>query len=64
MPFVRDHTLDIFFFFNWDSPHARLNNHYEAWSYKKRSTKRKAFDISKKTPLTSSHHQMTYIFCE
>ena len=30
----------VFFFFNWDSPHARLNSHYEAWSYKKRSTKR------------------------
>ena len=30
----------ILFFFNWDSPHARLNWHYEAWSYKKRSTKR------------------------
>ena len=29
----------IYFFFNWDSPHARLNSHYEAWSYKKRSTK-------------------------
>ena len=29
-----------FFFFNWDSPHARLNSHYEAWSYKKRSTKK------------------------
>ena len=29
-----------FFFFNWDSPHARLNSHYKAWSYKKRSTKR------------------------
>ena len=28
------------FFFNWDSPHARLNSHYEAWSYKKKSTKR------------------------
>ena len=22
------------FFFNWDSPHARLNSHYKAWSYK------------------------------
>ena len=22
-------------FFNWDSLHARLNTHYEAWSYKK-----------------------------
>ena len=30
----------LIFFFNWDSPHARLNSHYEAWSYKKRSTKR------------------------
>ena len=28
------------FFFNWDSPHERLNSHYEAWSYKKRNTKR------------------------
>ena len=30
----------FFFFFNWDSPHARLTSNYEAWSYKKRSTKR------------------------
>ena len=30
----------FFFFFNWDSPHARLNSHCEAWSYKKRRTKR------------------------
>ena len=30
----------FFFFLNWDSPHTRLNSHYEAWSYKKRSTKR------------------------
>ena len=28
------------FLFNWDSLHARLNSHYEAWSYKKRSTKK------------------------
>ena len=28
-----------FFFFNWDSLYARLNSHYEAWSYKKGSTK-------------------------
>ena len=27
-------------FFNWDSLHARLNSHQEAWSYKKRSTKK------------------------
>ena len=25
---------------NWDSLHAGLNSHYEAWSYKKRSRKR------------------------
>ena len=25
-----------FFFFNWYSLHARLNSHYEAWSYKKK----------------------------
>ena len=30
------------FFFNWDSSHARLNSHYEAWIYKK-STKKKLF---------------------
>ena len=28
------------FFFNWDSLHARLNIHYEAWSYKKKKQKR------------------------
>ena len=35
---------DQFSFFkkikNWDSLHARMNSHYKAWSYKKRSTKR------------------------
>ena len=30
----------MFFFLNWDSLHARLNSHYEAWSYKKKSTKK------------------------
>ena len=34
-----NHPPLLFFFFNWDSLHARLNSHYEAWSYKKRSTK-------------------------
>ena len=29
-----------FFFFNWYSLHARLNSHYEAWSYKKRKHKK------------------------
>ena len=28
-----------FFFFNWDSLHARLNSHYKAWSYKKKKRK-------------------------
>ena len=27
------------FFRNWDSLHARLNSHYEAWSYKKKKHK-------------------------
>ena len=40
-----DSTIDqfkalFFFFFNWDLPHARLNSHYEAWSYKKKKQKR------------------------
>ena len=28
------------FFFNWDSLHAKLNSHYEAWSYKKKKHKK------------------------
>ena len=28
-------------FFNWDSLHARLNSHYEAWSYKKKKHKKR-----------------------
>ena len=33
--------LQIFIiFFNWDSLHARLNSHYEAWSYKKKKHKK------------------------
>ena len=27
-------------FFNWDSLHAKLNNHYEAWGYKKKKHKK------------------------
>ena len=30
----------IYIFFNSDSLHPRLNSHYEAWTYKKRSTKK------------------------
>ena len=33
-------TQRVFFFFNWDSPHARLNSHYDTWDYKKESTKK------------------------
>ena len=33
-----------FFFFNWDSPHARLNSHYEAWSYKKKKVQKRLQD--------------------
>ena len=33
-----------FFFFNWDSPHARLNSHYEAWSYKKKKAQKNLQD--------------------
>ena len=32
--------LSFFLKKNWNSPHTRLNSHYEAWGYKKRSTKR------------------------
>ena len=26
-------SISFFFFFNWDSLHARLKSHYEAWSF-------------------------------
>ena len=35
------------FFFNWNSPHARLNSHYEAWSYKKKKKHKKYYRIQK-----------------
>ena len=41
---VKNHQLSpidrYFLFFTWDSHHARLNSHYEAWNYKKESTKK------------------------
>ena len=33
--------LKFFLFFNWDSLQARLNSHYEAWSYKKKKSTKK-----------------------
>ena len=30
----------FYFFFNWYSLHARLNSHYEAWSYKEKKQKK------------------------
>ena len=37
-----DVSINMFLFFNWDSLHARLNSHYEAWMklQEKKSTKR------------------------
>ena len=32
--------LDWIFFFNWDSLHAKVNTHYEAWNYKKKKHKK------------------------
>ena len=32
-------NMDVFFF-NWDSLHARLNSHYDEWSYNKKKTQR------------------------
>ena len=31
-------------FFNWDSLHARMNNHYEAWSHKKKKKHKRLED--------------------
>ena len=33
-----------YFCFNWNSLHARLNSHYEAWSYKKKKHKKRLQD--------------------
>ena len=33
-------AFNFIFFFKWDSLHARLNSHYNAWRYKKTSTKK------------------------
>ena len=35
-----DRNAKAYIFFNWSSLQARLNSHYEAWSYKKKSTKK------------------------
>ena len=37
-PYMR--VKDILIFFNWDSLHARLKNHYRAQSYKKKKHKK------------------------
>ena len=31
----------LFFFFNWNSLHARLNSHYKAWSFKKKDAQKR-----------------------
>ena len=37
---VCERDRDNFFFLIWNLLHARLNSHYEAWSYKKRKHKK------------------------
>ena len=41
-PYTKMYVPDVVkkLFFNWDSLHARLKNHYEAWSYKKKKHKK------------------------
>ena len=36
----RINLLIFFLFFNWNSLHAKLNSHYEAWSHKKKKHKK------------------------
>ena len=36
-----DKKIGNVFFKNWDSLHARLNSHYEAWSYKEKKKAQK-----------------------
>ena len=33
-------TNNYFFEKNWDSLHARMNSHYEVWSYKEKKHKK------------------------
>ena len=37
---VKQRSEYAILFFNWDSLHARLNSHYEAWSYKKKEAQK------------------------
>ena len=44
---LRKEQIAVIFFVNWDSFHARLNSHYESWSYKKKNHKKiKAYNKS------------------
>ena len=38
--FSLETLMSTIFLKNWDSHHARLNSHYEAWSYKKKKHKK------------------------
>ena len=38
--YILANEIKNFFFFDWDSLHARLNSHYKAWSYKKKKHKK------------------------
>ena len=40
IPTLADEMIQTPLFFNCDSLHARLNSHYEAWSYKKKKHKK------------------------
>ena len=33
-------NIELLAFFNWDSLHAKLNSHCEAWGYKKKKHKK------------------------
>ena len=37
---INSFKLALYLFFNWDSLHGRLNNHYKAWSYNKKKHKK------------------------
>ena len=36
---IKGKNFTFLVFFNWNSPCARLNSHYEAWNYKKNKHK-------------------------
>ena len=56
-------TVLLVFFFNWDSLHARLNSHYEAWSYKKKKKAQKRLQATENPFRKNLYYQYYSVYC-